>query len=95
MSLLQKSDLAYKYSWTAINGDDPKVTGKPDSTFLNREEGYEVLPFINRFANEHDFKNKSSGLKVECLIKEFLPGNIRSHANVKKWLVDNWKKFID
>lgn len=93
MPLLTKSDLKYEYSWKAIEPDDPKVTGKPDSTLLNRGEGYEVLPFINRFAETHKFKQKESGLKTERLIKEHLPGDTRSHKNVNKWLVDNWKKY--
>jgi hypothetical protein len=92
MPLLQKSDLAYSYSWTAIHGDDPKQTGEPDSTLLNRKEGYEVLPFINRFIEKHKL-NKASGLKVEKMIREHLPSNLRSHAHVKTWLVDNWKAY--
>ncbi len=93
MTLLQKSDLKYEYSWTAIAPDDPKVTGKPDSTFLNRGEGYEVLAFINSFAGTHSFKQKASGIKVELLIKKYLPGDTRSHVNVSKWLVNNWKTY--
>lgn len=93
MPLLQRSDLKFEYSWTAITPDDPKVTGKPDSTLLNRGEGYEVLAFINSFSAANNLKQKASGLKIERLIHKNLPGNIRSHANVKKWLVDNWKKY--
>jgi hypothetical protein len=93
MSLLEKSDLEFKYTWTTIHDDDPKITGKPDSTLLNRQEGYEVLAFINRFANKHNFKQKKSGLKVERLINKNLPGNTRSHANVAEWLVKNWGNY--
>ncbi|WP_339649769.1 hypothetical protein [Halopseudomonas pelagia] len=93
MPLLSKSDLKYTYSWTAIAPDDPQVTGTPDSVLLNRNEGYEVLAFINRFAETREFKYKASGTKVERLIKEHLPGDIRSHKNVSKWLADNWKKY--
>ncbi|EBP5664284.1 hypothetical protein ACYBWJ_00820 [Klebsiella pneumoniae] len=95
MGLLVKSDLQYEdeYSWTAIDGDNPKITGIPDSTLLNREEGYEVLAFINRFAKKYSLKQKDSGLKVESMIHDHLPGDVRSHANVEKWLVENWKKF--
>ncbi len=92
MPLLQKSDLKFNYSWTVIAPDDPKITGKPDSTLLNRGEGYEVLAFINNFASTHNFKRKESGTKTERLIHKYLPGGIRSHTNVKKWLVDNWKE---
>jgi hypothetical protein len=90
MSLLIKADLKFNYSWTTIAHDDPKVTGRPDSTFLNRGEGYEVLAFINSFADTYKLKQKESGLKVEHLIHKHLPSNIRSHANIKKWLLDNW-----
>lgn len=93
MSLLEKSDLKFEYSWKAIPPDDPRVTGKPDSTLLNREEGYEVLYFINRFANAYNWNSKNSGLKVEKLIKKHLPGTTRSHANVWQWLVNNWNKY--
>lgn len=93
MPLLSKTDLKYTYSWTAIAPDNPKVTGVPDSTLLNRGEGYEVLAFINRFANTHSFKQKASGLKTERLIKEHLPGDTRSHKNVSKCLVDNWNNY--
>jgi hypothetical protein len=93
MPLLQKSDLQFVYSWTAIPPDDPKVTGKPDSTFLNRSEGYEVLAFINRLAVTNNWKQKASGLKTERLIKKHLPNDTRSQANVRKWLVDNWKTY--
>jgi hypothetical protein len=92
MALLVTSDLVFKYSWTAIAPDDPKATGKPDSTLLNRNEGYEVLAFINRFAEKHSLKEKASGLKAERMIKEHLPGEIRSHVNVTTWLVTNWTK---
>jgi hypothetical protein len=29
-------------------GDNPKISGVPDSTLFNRNEGYEVLYLINR-----------------------------------------------
>lgn len=54
MAIMKSSDLQYEYSWKAIKPDDPKVSGKPDSTLLNRGEGYEVLPFINRLLRSMD-----------------------------------------
>lgn len=92
MPLLQKGDLKFEYSWKAIPPDDPRVTGKPDSTLLSRGEGYEVLGFINRVAEANKWTNKASGLKVERLINKHLPDNVRSHKNVWQWLVDNWSK---
>lgn len=90
MALLSRSDLIEDYSWTALGNDDPKLRGKPDSVLLNRHEGYEVLNFINRFAEKHSFKNKNSGLKAEKLIRNDLPSNQRSHQHVTSWLEKNW-----
>ena len=54
MALMTKSDLEYDdYSWTAYGDDDPEVTGEPDSTLFNRNEGYEVLYLINKMAEIH------------------------------------------
>ncbi|RII26356.1 MAG: hypothetical protein CXR31_11740 [Geobacter sp.] len=96
MALISKSDLYYKdYKWTAYPDDDPKITGKPDSTLFNRHEGYEVLYLINKFAEKHDFKQKPSGTKLEKMIRNELPSTTRGQENVTKWLEGNWntKKY--
>ncbi len=89
MALLEKGDLNYTYSWTVYGKDDPKVTGKPDSTLLNRNEGYEVLYLINSFAEKHEYKLKTTGLVIEKLIHDQLPSDIRSQEKVMKWLEDH------
>lgn len=89
MSLITKSELKYDYSWTVLNGDNPKITGVPDSTLFNRNEGYEVLWFINKFAEKHNFKNKESAFKIERMIKSHLPEDIRSQENVVEWIENN------
>lgn len=92
MDLMSKGDLFYKdYSWTVYGDDDPKVSGPPDSTMFNRKEGYEVLYLINKIAEIHNLKKLDSGLKMEKMIHDKLPGNVRSQENVKAWIVDNWK----
>ena len=93
MALILKSDLQHQYSWTAIPGDDPRVSGEPDSTLLNRKEGYEILYFINKFAEINGFKQKASGLKVEKMIQQHVPKDIHSQKNIKEWLEKNWNKY--
>lgn len=93
MRFYEKKDLIYEYSWTVAEDDDPKITGKPDSTLLNRSEGYEVLYFINAFAEIHDFINKKTGKKIETMLQEHVPGNIRSQENIKNWITINWKDY--
>ncbi|MCW1833555.1 hypothetical protein [Pantoea ananatis] len=93
MSLLTKNDLQFDYSWTAIPPDDARITGFPDNTLLNRHEGYEVLAFINRMAKASKWEAKLSGLKTERMIRDHLPGDIRSHRSVWKWIVENWSSY--
>lgn len=93
MSLLTKSDLIYTYSWNAINGDNPKISGEPDSTLVNRYEGYEILYLINKLSQIYNFKKKASGLKLEKMINNNLPSDIRSQINVKKWIKENWDNY--
>lgn len=92
MALIAKSDLVGTYSWTAIPGDDPRVSGPPDSTLLSRREGYEVLYFINRPAEIHKLEQKSSGLKIERMLK-LAPKELRSQAKVQAWIETNWSNY--
>lgn len=88
MTIIDRRSLQFQYVWSAIPPDDARVTGKPDATFLNRNEGYEVLAFLNRTCQD-----LGMALKAERLIKGHLPGTIRSRANVLDWLQRNWSFF--
>lgn len=93
MKLITREDLYYNnYFWTAMSGDNPKIIGEPDSTLLNRQEGYEVLYFINKFAEINGFKKKESATKVERMMQEEVPNNIRSQKNIKEWIEQNWNR---
>lgn len=92
MDLLKKSDLQYPdYTWTTSGDDDPRRTGSPDNVLLNRKEGYEVLPFLNRLAKDHKW-SKTDALKAEWLIREHVPSSLRHRDNITKWLKDNWSE---
>jgi hypothetical protein len=91
MANFKKSDLKLTYSWTAsVENDNAKITGVPDSTLLDRHEGYEVLPFLNKYMTGKGWTNKSFLNKLEDALRNDLPGSTRSHANVGKWLDDNF-----
>lgn len=91
MALFNKSIMQYRdYQWTAYPNDNARVTGKPDSTRFNRHEGYEVLYLINALAEEWDFKNVNSCLKMEKLIREELPSKTIIQVDVKQWIRKNW-----
>lgn len=92
MGIITKSELHYTdYFWTAIKGDDPRVSGAPDSTLLSRKEGYEVLYFVNKFCEIHGLKQKQSAIKVEKMIRNEVPTDKRSQKNVNEWIKENWK----
>jgi len=91
MTNFKKSDLQSKhYDWTASKEyDDAKITGFPDNVELARNEGYEVLPFINRYMADRGWVQLNSFHKIESAIKDKLPGLLRSHSHVKEWLDKN------
>lgn len=92
MANFKKGDLKLEYSWKAAAEDDnAKVTGVPDSTLLDRHEGYEVLPFLNRYMTNKNWTSQSTLNKLEDALRNELPGSTRSHANCKKWLDENFK----
>jgi hypothetical protein len=95
MPLVERADLKFadQYRWTPLPENDPKLTGEPDSTLFNRKEGFEVLALINRFMTKYKFRQKTSGQKVERLIKEHLPIALKTQRHVEDWLVANWEEY--
>lgn len=83
MAFYDKSDLSYEYNWTEYSETDL------EKKQLNPNEGYEVLCFINGFAEKHRFVNKITGTIIERLIKQHLPKNISSHDKIMEWLENN------
>ncbi|BAW24282.1 MULTISPECIES: hypothetical protein [Pseudomonas] len=85
MAVITRGDLKYQYRWSADKGDNPQYVGKLDRDKVDRDEGYEVLYFLNSVCKEKD-----QALKAERLIKMKLPGSVQGRAEILKWLQDNW-----
>lgn len=90
------SDMFYKdYKWAARDEkDDPRVTGEPDSTLLDRNEGYEVKYFVNKMG-ERNFPSTpqtATYQKIEKMIRQ-CPSNIRAQSGIRDWILANWDKF--
>lgn len=93
MSFYKKSDMVFSdYYWTAYGSDSPKITGRIDNTELNRHEGYEMLYFINKYAEIAYFTDIADGKKAERLIRTFTPTNIRTQSGIRDWLTLNWNR---
>ena len=91
MSIINKLELNYKYTWSTISANNPKIIGKLDSTRFSRREGYEVLYLINKLCSEWRVKKVESAIKMEKMINEKLPLNIQSQEDVKNWIYINWE----
>ncbi|WP_257387844.1 hypothetical protein [Tahibacter caeni] len=72
------------YEWSAQHGDDPASRLWPDDVLFDRNQGYEVLSLLNRFAfGKPD--ERAYFLAGEEWLRD-LPGNIRARRNVLAWL---------
>jgi hypothetical protein len=92
MATYNKSDLQYKhYSWSAIPAGDPRVSGKPDGTPFNREEGHEMLYMINKFLEEWPPLN---GFRLELLLLKRLPIHLRSQLQAFMWTQENYMRGV-
>lgn len=89
---LKKGELQYNYPTGPTLSDDPQKRNVPDSALLNRHEWYEVLYFVNKFANLNAKAGQEVRVakKAEQLIHTKLPAHLRSHAHVTDWLINNW-----
>ncbi len=90
-----QSELYFNYFWhTTGEPDDPRVSGKPDSTLFSRDEGFEMLYLINYFMEHFGLKEKRSGEKAEKLLRKHLPKNIYKQDAVLIWLRKNWNNSL-
>ncbi len=90
MILFSKKNLCYEdYKWSVYPQNDPRVSGKPDQTPFDRQEGNEVIYLINKLMILWEYRFASSGNKMEKLIREQLPVEIITQEAVQKWLKEN------
>lgn len=75
------------YAWSATEGDDP-TKRRADAIMFNRKEGYEVQLMVQKICNTFGFDSVDDVKRVEEVIANELPGNVRSQKNVYAWLVD-------
>lgn len=94
MILYKKNDLVFSdYKWTAFPKDSPKISGELDDTHFDKQEGNEVLFLINKISELWGFERKTSGERLEKLIKLHLPENLKVQKEIRKWINDNWDNY--
>ncbi|MDD2466425.1 MAG: hypothetical protein PHI97_20690 [Desulfobulbus sp.] len=91
MDAFCKEDLVYEYSWSKYDPKDPKVSGVPDTTEFNKNEGEQVAYLINYLTEHLAWSVEEFGAKVEKLIHERLPEKKISQTETIHWIKENWK----
>ncbi|MCG2589050.1 hypothetical protein [Rhodohalobacter sulfatireducens] len=90
MPLLDRSDLKYDYNWetgpaTAPRTETTTVT-ETESRLFRRDEGDEVLDFINQYSEEHENFEKEDALEIERLLRDELKNDDMTRKEVRLWL---------
>lgn len=94
MDTFRKEDLMYDYVWSRYEKDDPRITGVPDTTEFNRTEGEEVLYIISSLTDHVAWGVEGFGSKVEKMIHDHLPEDIKNQKQTVRWIKDNWKNSL-
>ncbi|MEB0259798.1 hypothetical protein QN346_20405 [Undibacterium sp. 5I1] len=95
---LTKADLQFSYSLD-LSGDisDPHAENnfKQDNTVLDRDDGDQVLCFVNEFAKQHPDlgEEKVVALRTERILKTIIPDDISSCKDMTSWLVHSWHRY--
>ena len=78
--------LQREYSWKMVDGDDPRAI-RIDAHLFNRREGYEVVPMIQKIVDHFGYEDEADVHRIEAVIADDLPGNVRGRDNVIDWLI--------
>lgn len=83
MPFFTREDLIYPYNWSEC----------PSGQCFERDNGHNVLSFINSFGNSEGAEVKGVGHKIERLLHEHLPENINDARGIHNWMLHNWRQF--
>ncbi len=91
METYLKSALHYSYNWSVYADDDPRISGLPDDTPFNRQEGEEVLYLIHLLSDHLAYSVESFGERMERMIRQDLPETITTQAEALHWIKAHWR----
>ena len=83
--IVRRDDLLYIYEWGELPPEDVRLSGDPDSVPFRRHQGYEMLAFLNRVCT-----SSRQAQLAERLINSQAPRELKTRAQVLRWLQDNW-----
>lgn len=93
MPKMTRNDLRYQYKWTVTDGDNPKLIAN-DSHHLSRNEGYEMLLYLNSLSgnNSVDLSIRTRQI-VEWMLKEHFVSTAPGREAVTDWVVTNFDRL--
>lgn len=95
MAVYNRSDLLFDdYEWTEPLSH-VKLQGTPDRNLFMRYEGYEILYMINYACETMNAVSKADAGRIETLLHEKLPIDIRSQNSVFQWLQKEYNAVIN
>ena len=93
MPALLKKDLKEKYKWTTSEGDDAHLI-HDDAKHLSRDEGYEMLLFLNKLGLQNGIfvygtgsdLTKEGRQKIEWMLKNHFESTAPGRYTVLAWI---------
>lgn len=93
MPKLTREDLYYEYSLKVTENDNPKLISD-DSHHLSRNEGYEMLLYLNNLTGEKGTDlPKKTRLIAEWMLKENYKSTAPSRHTVTNWVAGNFSEM--
>jgi len=82
----------FDYNWNTKEINDSEFTQGNEYKELNRKDGFEMLHYINSLAKIWGWQtdNLSSFRHLEGIIRNEVPENIHTRADILKWIQDNY-----
>jgi hypothetical protein len=93
MGKFKRDDLKYTYKWASSIEDHRDDECNSEMATLIVDDGYEILSFINYFMAEYSLEKLQTFHKIERMIKDIIPADLRSKEDIRIWLLKNWKKY--
>lgn len=86
-----KDVLRHSCAWTTNEDTCKSITGFP-AIQINVNEGYELIHFVCRYMAYKGWSSQITFNAIESMIKTRLPFAARTHADVKEWLDNNFRR---
>ncbi len=88
MNTFLRSDLIGFYEWPVDGELSNRLTGEPDSSEFNRNNGHEVLYMIRHLMKVQNTLSIEAGHELEMMIK-VAPTGLKTQLQIKDWIINN------